>query len=1422
MKKLLLTLLLAATTLATRVEAQTVTQEQCKQADAQLNQVYQQLRGTLNEAQKQQLKQAQREWIKKRDSFVAANPGNPQGVLYQATMQRVSALQGVLQKVSGQSSGEGVTTQAHEETASPAVQQYGIYQQHGETRFAQVSDQELEKADADLNNVYQQLMQSLGSDEREKLKVGQRGWITQRDAIIAQQQNQRYALKYITEQRTRELKERLPDSYAIALNELIKTYKKYLHLLNEKEKQIFLANVGRNYEEDTFDYDGNNKQEKINKFIIDKKELEELLLNRPNLNNTPELEVALQEKHILNDNNGQLLINAVYLKKPDVLVTSTDREIKVWEVKSGRLLRNIPVSSTIDWIFPSEKENNIVAISIDRKWSGGETREINITNGNIEETRNGDAPYYQSISKISKIGITENQIWYVIGLRSLKSTDNIRVAGNVQGNIVPLKSNEVISSSDDLNIGPVHITGKELSEITGCSAPNIDSINLCYNIGSNRTIFRYRNQYILFDNTGGEINSKLKSFSHIEADSLFGGSNPRNNYSVQVNSEKTLLYNNKSTNNPLAYTIDGNSLSDDQTNPIAIKIQSATKEIYISFNNGKKIFVADINGLPSKPSQVALSEGDSKILTTVSAKLIGLDLKETKKSFSVETSKNCEIINPIISSDGNLIFYSSISNELMEASGSYMASRINRSFNTGQFVMSTWNSPNEIINTKESCVIQGHSIDGNVAITSSNISILNVNNKTGENNISYRPSCEIQSLQNNKYSSHGIPEYIYPKGLNSFISFKECKLQYITNYASGLKAGDPVSLPDVSCWNYVSDCDESSSGDLLISVFGKADGATLLYSPTKNVCTKIDFSPSRSDRGSFGSTRSRWIDSNHFFVASSEGLVVFGNKAQPIAFWKNPVSYPHGPYPGIDRWGFDAKSKSLAFASPDGAIRLFSICDDFTLKNRINIYLSTNFDPIFLTPENFYSTHSPHTASIAFTQGVHSYPLEQFDLRLNRPDIVLDRLGGPKEAIEAAKSLREKRLKRMGVTEEMLKPDFHLPELQIVGEVPATTSKDQLDLQIKATDDKYPLNRLRVYVNNVPVNGRDGELLREQKTKSLEKTISIKLADGRNKIQVSVLNSAGAESLYANAEVNCTAERPKPKLYFVALGVSQYDRPEWCLKYAAKDATDLIGKLKAKSGSTYSEVKPLLMTDKEVTKESTAKIKEFLSGATIDDTVLIFMAGHGILDDKYDYYFGTADIDPAKPSERGIPYEAIDTILAEVPSLRKALLMDTCHAGELDDDEKKELASSDGKGTLPGGSSTATDSAIKGTVAMRAIGTRGMTVKAVEGAKGKSDWYEKLQDMFVDLRRGSGATVISSSQGAEYAFESSEQSNGLFTYALMEALDGKATPNKDGKITISAIGDYVKKRVQDLTKGKQNPNLRGVNLEEDFTLGMAK
>jgi hypothetical protein len=343
------------------------------------------------------------------------------------------------------------------------------------------------------------------------------------------------------------------------------------------------------------------------------------------------------------------------------------------------------------------------------------------------------------------------------------------------------------------------------------------------------------------------------------------------------------------------------------------------------------------------------------------------------------------------------------------------------------------------------------------------------------------------------------------------------------------------------------------------------------------------------------------------------------------------------------------------------------------------------------------------------------------------------------------------------------------------------------------------------------VNGREGELLRDAKSQTLERIIPVKLAAGRNKIQVSVLNSAGAESLYGNAEVTCAAQRPKPTLFAVAMGVSEYANPEWNLKYAAKDARDILERVKSRSGSSYGEIKELLLTDRDATKESLGKIREFLSKATVDDTVLMFVAGHGLLDSKYDYYFGTSDIDFDNPSAKGIAFGEFDDLLADLPCLRKSLLVDTCHAGELDEDEKKNLASAAGlPAPLP---------LVQG-VAMRSVGKRGMTIKPTEGARGKSEWYDRLQSLFVDLRRGSGSTIPSSSAGAEYSLESSEQKNGLFTYAVLEALDGKKSSdaNKDGSVTMSELADYVKTRVAALTNNKQSPNVRRVNLEGDFTL----
>jgi uncharacterized caspase-like protein len=546
------------------------------------------------------------------------------------------------------------------------------------------------------------------------------------------------------------------------------------------------------------------------------------------------------------------------------------------------------------------------------------------------------------------------------------------------------------------------------------------------------------------------------------------------------------------------------------------------------------------------------------------------------------------------------------------------------------------------------------------------------------------------------------------------------------------------------------------------------------------------------------------LNPNEFALSWKGGLIVM--KIDSSGKWthKSFSDIPNG-----SDLSYNKKSKVLG-VTLGNTTRLYD-WDGLHFKIKATVLYRGENLPSVILPDQRYFCPDGSSPDLAFVRGMDVFPFEQFDLRLNRPDIVLDRLGASKEAVAIALELREKRLKRAGVTEEMLSPEFHLPSLEIVGAVPASTSSNDLALKIKASDSKYSLERLRVYLNNVPINGQDGELLRGQKIQLLERTIPVHLAEGRNKVQVSVLNSAGAESLYASAEVNCTAQRPKPTLWTVSMGVSEYRNPEWNLKYAAKDARDISDRIRARSGGAYSEVKELVLTDREVTKESTATIRKFLSKATVDDTVILFVAGHGLLDEKYDYYFGTSNVDFMNPAAAGIAFEEFEDILAELPCLKKSFLIDTCHAGELDEDEKKALAAARGASDPLGGGPQ---------LAMHRVGARGLFIKPIEGARGRSEWYDRLQGLFVDLRRGSGSTILSSSAGAEYALESSEQANGLFTYAVLEALDGKGGVdlNKDGFLQISELAAFLKKRVSELSKNKQTPNIRRVNIESDFAI----
>ncbi|MEZ0368078.1 MAG: caspase domain-containing protein, partial [Candidatus Sericytochromatia bacterium] len=309
------------------------------------------------------------------------------------------------------------------------------------------------------------------------------------------------------------------------------------------------------------------------------------------------------------------------------------------------------------------------------------------------------------------------------------------------------------------------------------------------------------------------------------------------------------------------------------------------------------------------------------------------------------------------------------------------------------------------------------------------------------------------------------------------------------------------------------------------------------------------------------------------------------------------------------------------------------------------------------------------------------------------------------------------------------------------------------------------------------------------KTHGLERELDIELGNGRNRIQVSCMNAKGVESLRETAELSYTGPAALAKLHVIALGVSDYQDPRYHLNYAAKDAGDLAAFFRPLAASVT------LLQNAAVTREKVLALKQQLLKTNVDDRVIVFLAGHGLLDDQNDYYFGTADLDFEHPQTRGLPIDAIEDLLDGIPARNKLLLMDTCHAGEVDKDLPVEHFA-----------------VTSGQVQARSL--RGIRVK---GQLGPDEIEKLLAETFVNLRQGSGSQMITASAGLEFAFEAPDWHNGVFTYTLLMGLKEKAADqNADGLIRVSELQHYVAQTVPALTQNRQHPAIRAENLVQDM------
>ncbi|MCH8887328.1 MAG: caspase family protein, partial [SAR324 cluster bacterium] len=499
---------------------------------------------------------------------------------------------------------------------------------------------------------------------------------------------------------------------------------------------------------------------------------------------------------------------------------------------------------------------------------------------------------------------------------------------------------------------------------------------------------------------------------------------------------------------------------------------------------------------------------------------------------------------------------------------------------------------------------------------------------------------------------------------------------------------------------------------------------------------------------------------------------------------------------------FSPNGKFLISGSDDTTVRVWNVATGYHMA-----LLSEGKDWVMFTPEGLFDSSNKGGRLVAMIRGMTPFGVDQFANTHNRPGLILQRLGlGDHNLIRHFRNLHQRRLKRTASLQKQSKIKLGIPPK---AKIIRTRRKGKFaEIEFSLKDEGFDLQSYNIFVNNVPLFGAQGKKISGRVYQGTEK---VELTSGVNKIEVSVFNRANLESYRASASI-LYDKKIKGDLYFLAFGVSIYKDPSLNLNYADKDARDL-GLVFSQMGekNSYKLSKPYfrkthikLLLNEQVTVENIKKARNFLKNARVDDTLVLFIAGHGVhdMDKNATYYFLTHNARLEDLKNTAASFDLIESLLLGIAPRKKLFLMDTCESGEVEDNvQKSYFAAAEARG-------------------MKARTTRGIKVrlrnKKMKNRK-RAFVYAKNRFIYNNLNRRSGAIVFSASRGGEFSYESSRIQNGYFTDQILKALTFKASDkNGDGTVSTEELREFVANSVPKLTGGKQHPTVDRDNIHQRF------
>ncbi|MBS4065569.1 MAG: caspase family protein [Chitinophagaceae bacterium] len=329
-----------------------------------------------------------------------------------------------------------------------------------------------------------------------------------------------------------------------------------------------------------------------------------------------------------------------------------------------------------------------------------------------------------------------------------------------------------------------------------------------------------------------------------------------------------------------------------------------------------------------------------------------------------------------------------------------------------------------------------------------------------------------------------------------------------------------------------------------------------------------------------------------------------------------------------------------------------------------------------------------------------------------------------------------------------------------------TTNKSTGVITVKADCPVDKITEIRLY-HNGKLTGTTRNLIVEDDTgqKSMTRTFNVTLSSGDNVFSAVAVNSQRSESKQvfikaryqpSNNSIPENIKQTSARLHLIIVGINAYKNPRYSLNYAQKDATAFRAAIERGSKEIFSGINTYFISDAEATKQGIQNALEKVKlNANADDLFIFYYAGHGVLDEKNEFYLIPYDVTQLYGNDQLLRQSAISSSLIQlyskdIKAQKQLFILDACQSA----------------------------GAFGNAVAMRGAAEE----KAI-----------------AQLARSTGTHWLTASGSDQFASEFSQLGHGSFTYCLLEALRGKAD-NGDKKLTVKEIDAYLQSVVPEITK----------------------